>query len=130
MMVKLIKNLCLLLFVVSLFASCGKEHQAKSMVEDFLDTHLVDNSRFDVRFSKLDSTRMITPKAVASLREHMRTVSLFKPDVTYGSEEIPHTLYYIRVSYNKKQPGGKEERYTQTFYFDKEIQRIIAFKEG
>lgn len=129
-MMKSVKSFCLALFVVVLLASCGREYQAKNMVEDFLDTHLVDNSRSGTRFTRLDSTRMITPEAVMALREHMRTVTLFKSDVTYSSDDISSTLYYIRVSYDKKEPDGKVERYSQTFYFDKEIKHIIAFKES
>ncbi len=125
-----IKTLCLSLLMVCFLASCGKEHQAKGKVEDFLDTYLVDNNRYDTRFSKLDSTRMIAPNTVMELRKHMRSVSLFKSDIPYNDVEIPHTLYYIRVSYNKKTSKGTEERHTQTFYFDKEIEHIIAFKEG
>ncbi len=129
-MMKSIKTLCLAILAVVFFASCGKQHQAKNMVEDFLDTHLVDNSRTNTHFSKLDSTRMISPEAVMALREHMKTVKLFKSDVTYSSDDVPRTLYYIRVSYDKKQTDGKVESYKQTFYFDKDIKHIIAYKEG
>lgn len=124
------KCLLPLLLVLLLLASCGKEGDAKGMVDDFLDTYLVDNTRSDVRFSRLDSTKMITPERVMALREHMKTVKLFKPDVKYDDGEIPSTLYYIRVSYTKPAAGGKVETYAQTFYFDREVERLIAFKEG
>lgn len=118
------------LLALLLFASCGKESDAKAMVEDFLDTYLVDNARSDTRFSHLDSTKMITPATVMALREHMKTVRLFKPEVAYAEGDIPKTLYYIRVTYTKPTADGKGKSYTQTFYFDPEVRRLIAFKEG
>lgn len=118
------------LAAVLLLASCGKEGDAKSMVNDFLDTYLVDNTRSDVRFSRMDSTRLIPPERVMALREHMKTVKLFKPDVTYAEGDIPSTLYYIRVTYTKPSADGKGKRYSQTFYFDPEVKRLVAFKEG
>lgn len=118
------------LLALLLFASCGKESDAKGMVEDFLDTYLVDNARSDTRFSHLDSTKMITPATVMALREHMKTVRLFKPEVAYAEGDIPKTLYYIRVTYTKPTADGKGKSYTQTFYFDPEVRRLIAFKEG
>ena len=111
-----LKFLLFSLLALLLFASCGKEGDAKSMVEDFLDTYLVDNARSDTRFSRMDSTKMITPATVMALREHMKTVKLFKP--------------YIRVTYTKPTADGKGKSYTQTFYFDPEVKRLIAFKEG
>ena len=80
-----LKFLLFSLLALLLFASCGKEGDAKSMVEDFLDTYLVDNARSDTRFSRMDSTKMITPATVMALREHMKTVKLFKPNVTLDS---------------------------------------------
>lgn len=125
-----LKFLLFSLLALLLFASCGKEGDAKSMVEDFLDTYLVDNARSDTRFSRMDSTKMITPATVMALREHMKTVKLFKPNVSYAEGNIPKTLYYIRVTYTKPTADGKGKSYTQTFYFDPEVKRLIAFKEG
>ena len=42
-----LKFLLFSLLALLFFASCGKEGDAKSMVEDFLDTYLVDNARSD-----------------------------------------------------------------------------------
>lgn len=42
----------------------------------------------------------------------------------------PDTLLYIRATYQLTDHDGKKQEITQTFYLDKALTRVIAFKEN
>ena len=53
------------------------------------------------------------------------SISYFK---FYRTAIIPKTIYYIRVSYLVDGKSDKMDKKKETFYFDRELTRIIAFK--
>lgn len=110
-----------------LLASCGQQHKAKSLVKDFVG----ENARQEIdisSFSDLDSTRVITDSLIISLRDKARQDPLFKsaPLADFsGSGQRRQTLLYIRMRY--QEPGDTIEA-SRTFYFDRDLTGIIAFK--
>ena len=110
-----------------LLASCGQQQKAKSLVKDFVS----ENARQEIdisSFSDLDSTRVITDSLIISLRQRAPQDPLFKatPLAPFsGSGQRRQTLLYIRMRY--QEPGDTIEA-SRTFYFDRDLTGIIAFK--
>ena len=125
-----IKFSILFLGIVLLFTSCGEQHKAQSLVKDFLNENLIDNDCSFERFSKLKTTAMITANRLADMRKDIETLPIVKKGIQYESSELPDTLLYIRATYQLTGKNGKKEKFTQTFYMDKGITHIIAFKKN
>ena len=59
-----------------LLASCGKQHQAENLVEDFVEAYA--QKEIDIRsFSDLDSTRVIADSVILALRSNAERDPLF-----------------------------------------------------
>lgn len=125
-----IKFSILFLGIVLLFTSCGEQHKAQSLVKDFLNENLIDNDCSFERFSKLTPTAMINAERLAAMRKDIETLPIVKKGIQYGSNELPDTLLYIRATYKLTGKDGGKEKFTQTFYMDKGITHIIAFKKN
>lgn len=125
-----IKFSILFLGIVLLFTSCGEQHKAQSLVKDFLNENLIDNDCSFERFSKLTPTAMINVERLAAMRKDIETLPIVKKGIQYGSNDLPDTLLYIRATYKLTGKNGEKEKFTQTFYMDKGITHIIAFKKN
>lgn len=125
-----IKFSILFLGIVLLFTSCGEQHKAQSLVKDFLNENLIDNDCSFERFSKLTPTAMINAERLAAMRKDIETLPIVKKGIQYGSNDLPDTLLYIRATYKLTGKNGEKEKFTQTFYMDKGITHIIAFKKN
>ena len=53
-----------------------------------------------------------------------------KKNIDYNDGTFPDTLMYLRATYQLTTHDGKKEELTQTFYLDKTLTRVIAFKEN
>ena len=117
----------IIILALLLLASCGKQQQAKSLVKDFVS----ENAREEIdisSFSDLDSTRVISDSLIISMREKAKSDPLFKsaPLSPFTSEgKKTRTFLYIRMRY--QEPGDTIES-SRTFYFDRDLTGIIAFK--
>jgi len=113
--------------VVLLLASCGRQHNAESTVKDFMEQNLKEPSTLDdINFNDIDSTRYLNDSVVTVMRQTAKSVATqYKSDIQYGSEPIGKSLITARVDYTV---GGKS--YTDTYYLDKELTRIVAFKSA
>lgn len=111
--------------LVLLTASCGQQHRAESLVEDFMEKNMHDASKLeDVSFNDIDSTRYINDSIVVAMRQMAQaTAKHYKSDIDYGSQNAGKTLVMARVTYKL---NGKD--YTDTYYMDKEMTRVVAFK--
>ena len=119
----------LLLTVAALvFAACGQQHRAKGIARSFIEEHQVEGDRFNMSFSKLDSTKKINDSAVVAMRKHVNTLPQFRPGITFESGAIPRTLLYMTARYTILTPMGDTLRCDNTFYMDQELKRIIAVK--
>ena len=100
-----------------LFASCGRQQQAKSSVKDFVEQQLHrDVSYLD--FSSVDSTRAITDSLIQTLRNRAGQ------GVQYQNPSGA-TLLHIRAQYLQD-----EDTLSATFYLDPATMGVVAYKEN
>ena len=73
---------------------------------------------------------MIDMGRVKSMRNDMEHQPYIKSNINYPEGALPDTLMYIRATYKLKGKTGKDEELTQTFYMDKALTKVIAFKQN
>jgi len=104
-----------------LLASCGQQYAAKQKVKAFVKEHATEE--IDITsFSDLDSTRVISDSVLQVMRKNALSDPLFK-DVRLGDVPKSSTLLYIRMRY-----GEDSLMQSKTFYFDRDLNEIIAIK--
>lgn len=117
--------------LVLALTSCGDQHKAQSLVKDFLNENLEERDCSYERFSRLTPTAMIDMNGVKDMRQHMSQMPYMKKNINYqDASAISDTLLYIRATYKLTDKTGKEQELTQTFYMDKALTRVVAFKEN
>ena len=89
-----------------------------------------DNDCSYERFSNLTPTAMIDIDKVKSMRKEMSTLPYIKKDISYNDNAITDTLLYIRATYKLTDKDGKQQELTQTFYMDKALTHVVAFKQN
>ena len=104
-----------------LFAFCGQQHKAESLVSDFVAENMENPSAIsDKDYADLGTTRHITDSLITLMRQ--RGASGFKNGSTYG--KMPSgDLYFLRMSYI-----SNGDTLQNTFYFDSELSGVVAFK--
>ena len=104
-----------------LLASCGQRYEAKQLVKAFVKEHATEE--IDISsFSDLDSTKVISDSLLQVLQTNATKDPLFK-DVSFTAQRTSPTLLFIRMRY-----GADSLNQSRTFYFDKDLTSIIAFK--
>lgn len=112
----------LLFLITIMLVGCGPKQQAKLLVSSFLDSNLKNTGIQDLHYSEIDSTVYITDRAVMAMRANADTMINFK-HITYEPGKVENKLMLIHVKY--KLNGAS---YSHTFYFDKNLKRVISFK--
>ena len=104
-----------------LFASCGQQHKAESLANDFVAENMEDPSAISGKdFADLGTTRHLNDSLITMMRQ--RGSANFKKGISYGA--IPTgDLYYLRMSYI-----SNGDTLQNTFYFDPELTEVVAFK--
>ena len=111
---------------VLLLASCGKRYTAKGLVKDYVKAYAVNPDKIDITsFSDLDSTKVISDSLLQVMRETAQKDALFKPDILFTAERKDPTLLFIRMRFQLPDDTLEQSR---TFYFDRDLTGIIAFK--
>lgn len=110
-------------------AACGQRYRAKQLVDDFMEQNMTEEPS-GVSYSKLDSTRYLTPQAVGAMRRAVGSIPSYRSGIGYPEGALPACVYYIKVSYDLPGASGQKQRHSQTFYFDREASRVIAFKDN
>ena len=106
-----------------LFASCGRQQEANSIVKDFMKAHVEDYSKVSyLEFYDVDSTRNISDSLIQVL--HGRTPAHFSRNISY-QQRGGKTLWHIRTRYLLD-----DDTCSATFYLDKEMTGVVAFKEN
>ena len=104
-----------------LFTACGQQYEAKSLVKDFVKEHATEELNI-TDFSDLDSTKVISDSLFLVLQQNAAKDPLFK-GVDFNGKKASSPLLYIRMNYTKD-----TLELSKTFYFDKDLSAIIAFK--
>ncbi len=108
---------------VWLLASCGRQQTAKSRVKDFMKANVEDYSKVSyLDFGDIDSTRTISDSLIQVL--HGRTPAHFSRNISYQPRD-GKTLWLLRTRYLMG-----EDTCSATFYMDKELTGVVAFKEN
>lgn len=104
-----------------LFASCGQQHKAESLAEDFVAENMENASSISNQdFADLGTTRHLSDSLIKVMRQ--RGAANFKKNISYS--KIPTgDLYYLRMSYI-----SNGDTLQNTFYFDEELSEVVAFK--
>ena len=109
------------ILAVLLLTACGQQYQAKSLVKDFVKAHATEELNI-TGFSDLDSTKVISDSLFQTIQQNAANDPLFK-DVDFSGSVTSSPLLYIRMRYQKD-----TLELSKTFYFDKDLSAIIAFK--
>ena len=109
--------------VLLLFVAGGRQQRAKSLVKDFMEANMSDYDKVSfVDFSSVDSTRVVSDSLIAAMQQ--QSPSHFRKDVHYQSRN-GRALMFIRAKYRMD-----EDTLSATFYIDKEMTGVVAFKEN
>ena len=110
-----------------LFASCGQQHQAKEVIQAFVDEHVTEPaSRSSISIVKFDSTRVLNDSIIQAMRANADTILRYsaKP-IKYDESPARRKLYVARITYTIH---GAE--YSDTYYLDEQLSHVVAFKSN
>ncbi|MBR1395649.1 MAG: hypothetical protein IJ559_08335 [Prevotella sp.] len=110
-----------------LFASCGQQHQAKEVIQTFVDEYVTEPaSRSSISIVKFDSTRVLSDSIICVMRTNADTIHRYsaKP-IKYDESPIGRKLYVARITYTIY---GAE--YSDTYYLDEQLTHVVAFKSN
>ena len=106
-----------------LFASCGQQQQAKSVVKDFMEQHLADASGLSyLHFSDVDSTHVVSDSLLHVMRHAVS--DRYRSPLPFADRRSSK-LFHIRVNYLLGQ-----DTCSTTFYLDSELSSVVALKEN
>lgn len=117
-----IKHIAAAIITATLLAGCGQEHQAKNLVESFLDNNLKDNHYSIEDCSKLDSTFYVSDNMIKVMRNDAANIGTFK-QIKYPDRGKTDKLLFIHVKYKLA-----EKTWEQTFYMDDNLNQVVSFK--
>lgn len=108
-----------------LFASCGQQHQAENVIQDFVDEYVAEPaSRSSITVVKFDSTKVLNDSTIRVMRANADTIKRYsaKP-IKYAEGAIGHKLFVVRIKYTIY---GVE--FSDTYYLDEALSHVVAFK--
>jgi hypothetical protein len=122
------KNYLYIIIGISLllFASCGPQQEAEELVEQFMKQNMKEELDISgLHFMDIDSTRLVNDSVVISLRQQAKRASRYQGNIKYAPDQPFKQLITIRVKYYIE-----EKEYSDTYYLDMDLTRIVAFKEN
>ncbi len=122
------KNYLYIIIGISLllFASCGPQQEAEELVEQFMKQNMKEELDISgLHFMDIDSTRLVNDSVVISLRQQAKRASRYQGIIKYAPDQPFKQLITIRVKYYIE-----EKEYSDTYYLDMDLTRIVAFKEN
>jgi len=109
-----------------LVASCGKKGEAKSQIKDFTKEYMNAPGEYRWSIDKIDSTKYVSEEKIMKMREAGGPAGVYKSGIKYAEGNVPKTLVYVQTTFTHESDSTKN--HTETFYFDTEMNRIVAFK--
>ena len=104
------------------FTSCGKQHTAENLVGDFIEANAEEPSKLEYRwFGNLGQTSSIGDSVLQFMQQ--RKKENFKAAISYPTSTSGKLLYYLRMNY-----ALDGDTLQNTFYFDEQMEHIVAFK--
>ena len=83
------------------------------------------SARSDISIVKFDSTKVINDSVILAMRANADTIQRYKKPIKYAEGSIGGKLYVARIAYTIY---GVE--FSDTYYLDDQITRVIAFKSN
>jgi len=117
------RKLILPFFVFFLLASCSNRHKAETVIGAFLDAHLVD-TEYETEFVAMDSTNKIRPEVLANMQQQALRDPAFKHDISW-TKAADKGYFFLRMRIIQGQDTA-----VRTFYLDRELTRVVAFKQN
>ena len=100
-----------------LFASCGQQQKAKSIVKDFMDTYPRGEVNY-LEFSDVDSTKALSDSIIEVMRTRAGKQMIFQ-------KRTSETLLLIRAKYLLD-----KDTCSTTFYLDPQLTGVVACKDN
>ena len=119
------KPFILLLLLGLTFVGC-EQWKAERLVGNFLDDNLKKEYDFSRKYNDIDSTFNVTDSMVDVLRQQANKYVEFNTPISYEPGKATRPLIIERV--RMKQDDSTQTN--MTFYLDKELTRVVAFKEN
>ena len=122
------KNYLYIIIGISLllFASCGPQQEAEELVEQFMKQNMKEELDISgLHFMDIDSTRLVNDSVVISLRQQAKRASRYQGNIKYAPDQPFKQLITIRAKYYIE-----EKEYSDTYYLDMDLTRIVVFKEN
>lgn len=109
-----------------LLASCGQQHDAETIVNDFLKANLADPSSLSgVQFAAIDSTGHVNDSIVEAMRSNAAATGIFKQGIAYA-ERSGNAKAKLITSRTEYTIGTRQ--FAATFYIDAASKGVVAFK--
>ena len=109
-----------------LFTSCGPQAEAEELVEQFMEQNLREGLEpSSLHFTDIDSTHAMTDSAIVSLRQLAKQGTRYQSTIRYAPDEPFKKLIVTRVRYELD-----DQEYSDTYYLDMDLTRVVAFKEN
>lgn len=110
--------------MLPLAIGCGRQHDAESLVKDFMKENMSNYSAItDVNFKRLDSTRHLKDSIITRIRKSAETSALYKKSIRYDDGTPGDKLIILRVEYKMD-----DKDHSDTYYIDNGLTHIVAFK--
>lgn len=122
-MQRLLKSIIACISTVFILSGCDKQYKAESTVKDFLDTNL-KTSDYSISFTKVDSTRLVTDRAVSVMRKNANKNTAFKTGIKYNAQPSKKHMFtkaVIRIG---------NDTIRQTFYLTPDLTQVVSFKDN
>lgn len=107
---------------VAMLFSCGKKHEAKTTVKEFISENIAVDDYSIESYAELDSTTYVTPEMVSRMHQEAAKNKAFKTGIKYADYKKKKLLYLpVKMEINK-------EKAEHTFYLTEDVREIVAFK--
>ena len=107
-----------------LFASCGQQHQAKKVIQEFVEQYAVDpSSRSSISIVKFDSTKVLNDSIINLMHTNADTIQRYPKSIKYAEGATGQKLYLARITYSIN-----DAEYSDTYYLDEQLTHVVAFK--
>ena len=110
---------------VLLLTACGQQHQAKEVIQEFVDQNVTEPSaRSSIKVVKFDSTKVLNDSIIALMRTNADTIKRYvRKPIKYEPGGVGRMLYVARISYTIY-----DQEISETHYLDEQLSRVVAFK--
>ena len=116
----------IILFLLALALVGCDQWKAEHLVGNFLDDNLKEEFDFSRKYNDIDSTFNVTDSMVNVLRRQADKYVEFNTPISYEPGQVGRPLVIQRV----KMKQNDSTELNMTFYLDKELTRVVAFKEN